>query len=174
MLQSSATIACSRPDADAERRTFLVQALAASGAYAMLRTRPALAGGGGELVDTYLRFVTAQNAGDLAAVRALFTETPRFLWVSDGQSIWGRDAAIDRMSLFRQSEVWRVTPDLDAAVTVTLDERTAYLHLPLVLAIGPKAGPDHLPFLVSLLGHRERASDPFAIAALFTTTRKMG
>ena len=154
-----------------ERRSLLLHGLAL-GALAVLPARPAVAASGGELVDTYKRFVTAQNANDLATVRELFTETPRFLWVSDGQSVWGRDAAIERMGLFRQSEVWQVTPDLDSAVTVTLDERTAYLHLSLVLAIGAKSGPDQLPFLVSLLGIRESASAPFRIAALFTTTRK--
>jgi hypothetical protein len=154
-----------------DRRALLARGLAA-GALALLPAGPASAAEGGALVETYRRFVTAQNANDLETVRGLFTETPRFLWVSDGQSIWGRDAALERMALFRQSEVWRVTPDLDGAVTVTLDERTAYLHLALVLAIGSKAAPDHLPFLVSLLGHRESAADPFRIAALFTTTRK--
>ncbi|MFO1151626.1 MAG: nuclear transport factor 2 family protein [Alsobacter sp.] len=168
--------ACARAvPSGAGRRAVLAHGLAvAAGALALGRTRPAAAASqGDDLVATYRRFVTAQNAGDLATVRSLFTETPRFLWVSDGQSIWGRDAAVERMALFRQSEVWRVTPDLQTAVTVALDERTAYLHLSLVLAIGPKEpGPDHLPFLVSLLGTRAHASEPFAIAALFTTARK--
>jgi ketosteroid isomerase-like protein len=126
-----------------------------------------------DIVETYRRFVAAQNAGDLDAVRDLFTEAPRFLWVSDGQSVWGRDAAIERMASFRQSEVWRVTPDLGGAVAVRLDDRTAYLHLSLVLEIGQKdPGPDRLPFLVSMLGHRDGKHVPFRIAALFTTTRK--
>jgi hypothetical protein len=169
---SSRTEALAR-EAVADRRTILAHGLAAAGALALLRPSPARPAEGSDLVETYRRFVTAQNAGDLETVRGLFTQTPRFLWVSDGQSIWGRDAAIERMSVFRQSEVWHVTPDLETAVTVPLDERTAYLHLSLVLAIGSKSpGPDHLPFLVSMLGHRESAAEPFGIAALFTTTRK--
>lgn len=116
--------------------------------------------------------MTAQNDGDLAAVGALFTDAPRFLWVSDGQSIWGRDAAIERMSLFRASEVWRVTPYISSAVPVLLDERSAYLHLPLDLDIGSKIRSDRLPFLVSMLCHRSSPTAPWRIAALFTTTRK--
>jgi hypothetical protein len=33
-----------------------------------------------------------------------------------------------------------------------VSDRTAYLHLPLVLTIGLSAGPDRLRFLVSMLG----------------------
>lgn len=157
-----------------DRRSVLAAGLAAAGTLVIPSVAGSVTAAGGALVDTYQRFVAAQNADDLATVRDLFTEVPRFLWVSDGQSVWGRDAAIERMALFRQSEVWEVTPDLAGAVTVTLDERTAYLHLSLVLAIGPKIpGPDHLPFLVSLLGIRDTPSEPYRIAALFTTTRKM-
>lgn len=157
----------------AERRALLLAGLAAFGAAALPPRPAAAATGDNSLLTTYLRFVDAQNAGDLETVRTLFTETPPFLWVSDGQSVWGRDSAIARMSLFRKSEVWQVTPDVAGAVTVPLDERVAYLHLSLVLAIGSKdPGPDHLPFLVSLLGHRDQPEEPFRIAALFTTTRK--
>lgn len=156
------------------RRMLLGLGLAAAGA-CVLPGRPARAAAAdAEVLATYQLFVSAQNAGDLDAVRNLFTETPRFLWVSDGQSIWGRDAALARMAVFRTSEVWHVTPDLAGAVAVPLDERTAYLHLSLELAIGSRdPGPDHLPFLVSMLAHRDRPGDPFRIAALFTTTRKM-
>jgi hypothetical protein len=157
---------------DRSRRSLLLAGLAATAG--PLLPAPSRAAGDDTLLEAYRRFATAQNAGDLEAVRAMFTQTPRFLWVSDGQSIWGRDAAIQRMALFRQSEVWQVTPDLDGAVAVPLDDRTAYLHLALVLAIGPREpGPDHLHFLVSMLGVREQPRDPFRIAALFTTTRKL-
>lgn len=161
------------PLARADRRSVLAAGLAVAGALVLPSLARAESSGGSALVDTYRRFVAAQNAGDLGTVHGLFTEVPRFLWVSDGQSVWGRDAAIERMSLFRKSEVWEVTPDLAGAVTVSLDERTAYLHLSLVLAIGSKVpGPDHLPFLVSMLGIRGTPSEPYRIAALFTTIRK--
>lgn len=157
-----------------DRRMVLGLGLAAMGA-CVLPGRPARAAAAdADVLATYRRFVAAQNAGDLDAVRDLFTETPRFLWVSDGQSIWGRDAAIARMAVFRTSEVWQVTPDLAGAVPVPLDDHTAYLHLSLELAIGSRdPGPDHLHFLVSMLAHREQPGDAFRIAALFTTTRKM-
>jgi ketosteroid isomerase-like protein len=124
-----------------------------------------------EVRATYRAFVEAQNRHDLAAVRSLLLDSPRFLWVSDGQSFWGPDAMIERMAVFQKSEVWEVKPVLDSAVAVELDERTGYLHLPLVLDIGPREpGPDHLSFLVSVLCVKAAAG--WRIAALFTTTQK--
>jgi hypothetical protein len=154
-----------------ERRTFLGLGLATLAGLAVTPA-PARADDASSVVATYQAFVAAQNSGDLEGVRALFTQAPRFLWVSDGLSIWGRDAALERMSLFRASEVWQVTPDLDRAVPVVLDDHVAYLHLPLDLEIGQRSRPDRLPFLVSMLCHRSAPDRPWGIAALFTTTRK--
>src|SRR6266851_2386177 len=119
----------------------------------------------------YQRFVAAQNAGDLAAVEAILLDSPNFLWVSDGMSIWGRAATLARMALFQQAEIWHVDPDLAKAVTVPLDDKTAFLHLPLVLAIGSKAGGvDRVKFLVSVLC--VETAQGWRIAALFTTGDK--
>jgi ketosteroid isomerase-like protein len=134
---------------------------------------PALARAGtaDEVRATYEAFVAAQNRHDLAAVRSLLLDSPRFLWVSDGQSYWGPDAMIERMAVFQKSDVWEVKPGLDTAVAVELDDRTGYLHLPLVLEIGSREpGPDHLRFLVSVLCVKAQAG--WRIAALFTTTQK--
>ena len=64
-------------------------------------------------------------------------------------SVWGRDAAIERMALFRQSEIWQVTPDLARAAVVELK---ADGGLPPPAAGSghrqPGPGPDHLRFLV--------------------------
>lgn len=168
-------VAIAMPDAEPvllPRRALLALGIAGAVSTATRARASTDAAEAESVVSTYLAFVTAQNAGNLDAVRALFTHAPRFLWVSDGMSIWGRDAAIERMSLFRASEVWQVTPALDRAVPIVLDERTAYLHLPLDLAIGARSRPDVLPFLVSMLCHRPEPTAPWSIAALFTTTRK--
>src|SRR5258708_25066671 len=63
-----------------------------------------------EALALYRRFVAAQNAGDLAAVEAALLDSPKFLWVSDGMSIWGRKATLERMALFQQAELWHVEP----------------------------------------------------------------
>ena len=131
----------------------------------------AMAGPAEEVRAVYARFLAAQNARDLERVRAVLLDSPRFLWVSDGRSVWGPDATLARMASFQKAPVWRALPDLERAVAVEVDARAAYLHLPLVLVIGPEANPDRLRFLVSVLGVETPAAG-WKIAALFTTTQK--
>jgi uncharacterized protein (TIGR02246 family) len=132
---------------------------------------PARADSSGDVRALYTQFVEAQNERDLKKVESFLLDTPTFLWVSDGMSIWGRKAVIDRMSTFQQSEIWHVTPDLTHAVAVDLNDATAFFHLPLELAIGSKAaGPDRINFLVSVLC--VKTEQGWRIAALFTTTEK--
>src|SRR5690348_4334264 len=88
-------------------------------ALVLIMIAPALAADpASEVRALYQRFAAAQNAHDLAAVRPLLLDSPRFLWVSDGQSFWGPDAVLTRMASFQRAEVWRVEPDLARAVTV--------------------------------------------------------
>ncbi len=119
----------------------------------------------------YQQFVTAQNAGDLATVRSLLSDKADFLWVTDGIAVWGRDATIERMSLFQKSEIWRVEPSLDKSRTVELGSDVAIFHLPLALVIGSSSpGPSRLKFLVEVVCHKTAAG--WRIAALLTTTEK--
>ena len=121
-----------------------------------------------EIRATYEQFVAAQNARDLDRVRSLLLDSPEFLWVSDGRSFWGREALVARMASFQRAETWRALPDLDHAAFVTVSERSAYIHMPLVLQIGARGGPvNDTRFLVSILF--TRADGDWRIAALFTT-----
>jgi len=123
-----------------------------------------------EVRTVYGRFLAAQNARDLQQVRSALWNSPEFLWVSDGMSVWGADALVERMGQFQQAGIWHVEPDLAKAVPVELSATTAYLHLPLVLTIGSSAKPDLLRFLVSVLG--VQTPEGWRIAALFKTTEK--
>ena len=131
---------------------------------------PAFAGTREEVLDVYQAFAAAQNARDTARIGTFFIDGPDFLWVSDGQSFWGREATLARMSSFQKAAVWRVVPDLDHARVVEQADGVALLHMPLVLEIGSAAAPDHLRFLVSILFRKEAAG--WRIAALLTTTQK--
>ena len=134
-------------------------------------TMPAATAGPSEEVRAvYARFLEAQNARDLARVKTALLDSPRFLWVSDGRSVWGPDALVERMALFQKAPVWHVDPDLARAVAVPVDDRAAFLHLPLVLTIGPEGMPDRLRFLVSVLAVQTERG--WRIAALFTTEAK--
>lgn len=149
------------------RRAGLFRALVAG---ALMLCAPAFAGTREEVLDVYGAFAEAQNARDPARIGAFFIDGPDFLWVSDGQTFWGREAAIARMSSFQEAAVWRVVPDLDHARVIEQGEGVALLHMPLILEIGAEAAPDRLRFLVSIL-FRD-AGDGWRIAALLTTTQK--
>lgn len=140
---------------------FLAVSVLASGA----RAAPA-----DEVTALYERFVAAQNRHDLAAVRTLFLESDRFLWISDGKAFWGPDTVIARMNGFQAAELWEVVPDRGRRRFVEVADGSAYLYQPLTLRIGPAANPDSIPFLVSVLC--VRTGDGWRIAALLTTVEK--
>jgi ketosteroid isomerase-like protein len=121
----------------------------------------------GDVLATYARFAEAQNARDLTRVKALLLDSPDFLWVSDGKSVWGRDALIERMGRFQSLEVWRVEPLLDEARVVEVADGVAYVNMPLDLRLGARAEPTTTRFLVSILCRR--TDEGWRIAALFTT-----
>lgn len=136
---------------------------------ALLAPPRAMASPSEDVREVYRQFVTAQNMHDIEKVRSLLLDSPNFLWVSDGKSIWGRETAIERMGLFQQARVWHVDPALDRAVAVAVGDDTAFLHLPLELTIAfTAAEPERLRFLVSVLCRK--TSQGWRIAALFTTT----
>jgi ketosteroid isomerase-like protein len=120
-----------------------------------------------EVIATYNSFAAAQNARDLGRVKELLLDSPSFLWVSDGKSVWGRDELIARMSKFQTLDVWRVEPLLDKARVVEINETAAYLHMPLDLFLGATGSVSRTRFLVSILCTKTAAG--WRIAALFTT-----
>ena len=116
----------------------------------------------------YDRFVSAQNTSDFGALETILLNSQHFVWVTNGFSIWGRDAAIQRMSAYHTAEIWHIDADIARSVAVEVDARAAYLHVTLDLTIGAKAdGPDHFRFLVSALC--VETPQGWRIAALFTT-----
>lgn len=127
---------------------------------------PAQAGPAEEARRLYASFVAAQNAHDFAAVRATLLEGPRFLWVSNGLSIWGSETAIARMMTYHAAEVWQIEPMEARAVVMEVAPDAAYLHLPLALTFGPRAAPARFRILVSALCAETPAG--WRIAALFT------
>jgi len=116
----------------------------------------------------YNRFVAAENTNDFDAVRSVLLDSPEFLWVTNGLSIWGREAAVRRMTDYHTAEVWHIQPENARAVAVEVSPAASFLHVPLELSIGSKAdGPDHFHFLVSALC--VATPQGWRIAALFTT-----
>jgi uncharacterized protein (TIGR02246 family) len=131
---------------------------------------PAQADPAQEIRALYETFVAAQNAHDIGAVRAVLSDRPDFLWISDGRPVWGREEMLTRMAGFQDAEVWNVEPEYDASRVIVLDDDTAVFHIPLVLVIGSQADPARLPWLVEVLCQKEPAG--WRIAGLFTATDK--
>ncbi|OYW62487.1 MAG: hypothetical protein B7Z31_00890 [Rhodobacterales bacterium 12-65-15] len=131
---------------------------------------PAAADPEAEIRALYAAFVAAQNARDIDAVRPLLSDSPDFLWITDGRPVWGRDAMLERMAGFQTAEVWLVEPEYAASRVVMLDADSAVFHIPLVLVIGSKANPSRLPWLVEVICQKE--GDTWRIAGLYTAEDK--
>lgn len=131
---------------------------------------PALADPADEVRALYADFAAAQNARDIDAVRGFLSDSPDFLWISDGRPVWGREAMLTRMAGFQKAEVWRVEPEYTAARVILLDADTAVLHIPLVLMLGAKADPARLRWLVEVLCQKQATG--WRIAGLFTAEDK--
>src|SRR5512137_2394525 len=64
-----------------------------------------------EVRQTFERFVVAQNAHDPRAVKELLWEGAGFLWITRGNVIWGRDAALQRFEA-NYAGTWKLEPDM--------------------------------------------------------------
>jgi hypothetical protein len=95
------------------------------------------------------RFVVAQNAHNLSAVRDLLWDSPDFLWITRGAPIWGRDAALKRFEALYQG-TWKLSPDTSKLKVTVLTETAAQLFVPIMFNIGPPGQPaPDAPFLMN-------------------------
>ena len=95
------------------------------------------------------RFVAAQNAHDLAAVGDLLLDSPKFLWITRGAAIWGRDAALNRFDALYKG-TWRLEPDRAEMRVTLLNESVAQLYVPILFTIaGPGVPPQPTRFLMN-------------------------
>lgn len=113
-------------------KTFLVSLLLAAGS--------AAASTEAEVRSTFERFVQAQNAHDAKALEALLADSPQFLWITRGMTIWGREAALQRFSKLYEG-TWKLEPDFGALRVVALGTDVAELHVPVVFTTGAAGQP---------------------------------
>jgi ketosteroid isomerase-like protein len=93
-----------------------------------------------EVRSTFERFVSAQNAHDIRAVKDLLWDGAGFLWVTRGTAIWGRDASLQRFEA-NHAGTWKLEPDLGQLRVTVLDGSIAQLFVPLVVTAGPPGQP---------------------------------
>lgn len=123
--------------------------LAISGVLAIIFCQHAFAGTEDDIKATFDRFVSAQNAHDIAAVREVLLDSPNFLWITRGSPIWGRDAALNRFETLYQG-TWKLSADTDKLKVVLLNETSAQLFVPIMFNIGQPGQPaPDAPFLMN-------------------------
>ena len=129
-----------------------------------LSTGPVVAGVEDDVKATFDRFVVAQNAHDVSAVRDSLLDSPGFLWVTRGAPIWGRDAALKRFETLYLG-TWKLSPDSPNLKVVLLSDTTAQLYVPVTFNIGQKGQPaPDAPFLMNQT--LVKTSDGWRIASI--------
>jgi polar amino acid transport system substrate-binding protein len=91
---------------------------------------------GQEGLALFDRFFLAQNAHDLGAVGELLLDSPHFLWISRGASLWGREAALQQFSTLYQG-TWQLAPDMADFQVTLLSGDVAQLYVPIDFTTGP-------------------------------------
>ena len=64
-----------------------------------------------EAREFFVKFVDAQNAHDIDAVRSMIWESPDFLWISRGVPIRGSNKALETYGKYFKA-TWQLKPDL--------------------------------------------------------------
>ena len=121
------------------RRTHLVQALFFASTLAFSST-VAIAASEDDVRAVFDQFVKAQNSHDIAGVREVLLDSPNFLWVTRGASVWGREAALKRFESLYQG-TWKLSPDTPNLKTVLVSEKIAQLYVPIIFNIGAAGQP---------------------------------
>ena len=104
-----------------------------------------------EVRAAFERFVQVQNAHDAKGLEALLADSPRFLWITRGTLVWGREAALQRFSKLYEG-TWRLDPELGSLSVVSISADVAQLHVPVLFTVGsPGQPPQATRFLLNQL-----------------------
>ena len=101
---------------------------------------PAVSAPEDEVKASFERFVTAQNAHDASAVRDLLLDSPNFVWITRGTTIWGRDAAMKRFETLYQG-TWRLSLDSSSLKIIMLGDSAAQVYAAITFTTGAPGQP---------------------------------
>ena len=104
-------------------------------AFVLAFSAPAAASTEDDVRAAFDRFVHVQNAHDTPALASLLAESPQFLWITRGNVIWGRDAALQRFAKLHEG-TWKLEPELASLRVVPMSETVAQLHVPVTFTTG--------------------------------------
>ena len=126
----------------------------------MATTSPLRAAPKDEIRDTFNRFVNAQNAHDLKEVGNLLSDSPDFLWISAGQVVRKRDAALERFrELFKGT--WRIDPDWSTFQILGLDISTQEIFVRVRTSDGAPARSAQMNVIMVHTAHGWRVQNIF-------------
>ena len=86
------------------------------------------------------KFVQVQNAHDTRALEPMLADSPQFLWITRGNVIWGRDAAMQRFAKLHEG-TWKLDPEMASLRVTPMGEGVAQLHVPVVFTTGAPGQP---------------------------------
>ena len=88
-----------------------------------------------EVRAVFDKYVAAQNAHDLKAVRGLLADSPDFLWITRGRPLWGRDAALKSLEE-RYKGTWHIEVDRKEFRVFSVSRRVAQVYAQTQLTVG--------------------------------------
>jgi ketosteroid isomerase-like protein len=100
-----------------------------------LMAKPAIAAPEDEVKAAFDRFVAAQNAHDVNAVKALMLDSPNFLWITRATPVWGTDAALKRFAAL-YAGTWRLEPESSSLKVIMIVDGVAQIYVPITFTVG--------------------------------------
>ena len=97
------------------------------------------------------QFIKAQNQHDLTALNNLLVDSPDFIWITKGQTIWGKEAALKKFeNLYKGT--WNLEPDKSNFKIIILDKKTRHMYVPITFTIGELGQePKQIKFLMNMI-----------------------
>lgn len=102
-------------------------------------------------MTTFEQFIKAQNEHDLVALKNLLVDSPDFLWITKGQTVWGSDQALKKFeNLYKGT--WKLDPDKSNLKILTLEDNIRQIYVPITFSIGdPGQEPKQIKFLMNMI-----------------------
>ena len=102
-------------------------------------------------ITLFEEFIKAQNQHDLTALNNLLVDSPDFIWITQGQTIWGKESALKRFeNLYKGT--WNLEPDKSNFKIILLDKKTSHIYVPITFTIGALGKePKQIKFLMNMI-----------------------
>jgi ketosteroid isomerase-like protein len=145
------TVQIHRLDRKISRREFVKRILALVAAIGALLPALVHATAEDEVRSAFDRFVVAQNAHDLKAMKELLLDSPNVLLITRGKAVWGRDEILKNLEA-RYKGTWLLEPERKEFRMIPVSRRVVQVYAPTQLAVGePGAEPSKVHALLNLV-----------------------